>query len=328
MPEDDVINQNSTTRSHKHFLISNCLSPLFTIFLDSLKIIFLQNPKLFFTIYVFNIVPLSILLTASSLSSAPRFLKSHIARLEWLVHVVPIWMEAANIQDESRADVAKLLRRKFLYGVPVLGLSLVALVTLVVATYGAYRKKNKVTMRAAMSALRVRWAPPLLTCLVNFIAWVAWAHLDPIINKVAVKCWYLTAAQVVVEVCFMSVFGLALVVSVVEGRAGFGAVWVGWGLMKGRRVCGWVLSGLILLISGFIGREMVGAMYGDDLEVVNGGYTWTAEMRFGSMVGLVVLLGWLMLWSYVMFAVLYFDCRKRHVIREDEELDIIDDNDF
>ncbi|KNA18763.1 hypothetical protein SOVF_067820 [Spinacia oleracea] len=325
MPEDELINPTRIHKS-KFVLYSNCLCPLLSIFLDSLKIIFLHNPKLFFTLYIFTTLPLSLLLTSASVSAAPRFLKSHIARLEWLEDVVPIWMEAANIRDESRADSSRLLRRKLLHGVPVFVLSLIALVTIVISTHVGLRRKKKVTLKAALSAVKVMWAPPLLTCLVNFIVWVGWGHLDPIVNKFAVHYPPLTAAQVAVEVYMMSVFGLALVVSVVEARAGFEAVWVGWVLMKGRRLCGWVLAGLILLISGFIGKQMIGVINGEDLGIQNGGYTWTVEMRFGSMVGLVVLLGWLLLWSYVIFAVFYFDCRKRNVIREEEQLDILDDD--
>ncbi|XP_021755878.1 uncharacterized protein LOC110721071 [Chenopodium quinoa] len=321
---------NSTTRpiSKSNFLFTNFLTPLFSIFLDSLKIIFLHNPNLYLILYTVTTLPLAILITSNSVSATPRFLKSHIARLQWLVDVVPIWMEAANIQDESRADSKKLLRRKLLHGVPIFLLSFIALTTIVVSTHAALRRKKKVTLRTAISALRVRWSPPILTCLFNFIAWVGWAHLDPIVNRVAVEYWYLTAAQVAVEVYLMSVFAVGLVVSVVEGRVGYEAIWVGWGLMKGRRVCGWVLAGLILSISGFIGRQMIGVINGEDLANDSGGYTWTAEMRFGCMVGLVVLLGWFVLWSYVIFAVLYFDCRKRNVIKEEEQLDIIDDYDF
>ncbi|XP_021755325.1 uncharacterized protein LOC110720592 [Chenopodium quinoa] len=294
----------------------------------SLKIIFLRNPNLYLILYTFTTLPLAILITSNSVSATPRFLKSHIARLQWLVDVVPIWIEAANVQDESRADSRKLLRRKLLHGVPILVLSLIALTTIVVSTHAALRRKKKVTLSAAMSALRVKWSPPILTCLFNFIVWVGWAHLDPIINRVAVEYWYLTVAQVAVEVYLMSVLAVGLVVSVVEGRVGHEAIWVGWGLMKGRRVCGWVLAGLILSISGFIGRQMIEVINGEDLANDSGGYTWTVEMRFGCMVGLVVLLGWFVLWSYVIFAVLYFDCRKRNVIKEEEQLDIIDDYDF
>ncbi|KAL2940225.1 Protein RecA [Bienertia sinuspersici] len=279
---------------------SNFITPLFPIFLDSLKIIFLENPNFFFTIFSLITFPLSILLTSLSISSTPRFLKSHIARLEWLSHVVPIWIEASNIQDEERADSRRLFRIRLLHGVPILALSLFAAVSIVVAAYAALRKKKKCSLRAVVGVVKGRWVPPLLTCMVNFILWVVWAHLDPVVDTYAVKYGYLTAVvQVVVEVYMMAVIGVGLVVSVIESRVGLDAIRVGSGLMQGRRVCGWVLSGLILLVSGFIGRQMVGVMNGQDLGVGSGGYTWTVEMRVG----------------------------KRHVIKEDEQL-VIDEIDI
>ncbi|KMT03552.1 hypothetical protein BVRB_8g192290 [Beta vulgaris subsp. vulgaris] len=319
MPEDELPLRKPTKSTTQSYL---SLSPLFTIFLDSLKIIFIENPKHFFTIYTFTTLPLSLLLTSSAVSSTPRFLKSHINRLEWLRNVVPIWIESANIRDELRADLRKLLRVKLAHGVPTLAFSLLSLIIIVVSTLSAYRKKRKVNLRTTLAVLKIRWGPAVVTCMVNFLLWVVWGHLDPLLGKVAVEHRWFTVVVVVVEVYAMAVFGVALVVSVVEGRAGFGAVWVGLGLMKGRRVCGWVLSGLMLLGSGLIGREMVGVMDGGDLMGGEGGYAWTVEMRFGCMVGLVVLLGWFLLWSYVVFTVFYFECRKIHVIREEEQLDV------
>ncbi|CAO2823025.1 unnamed protein product [Amaranthus hypochondriacus] len=314
MPDDEI-----STKTHKSRY-------LFSIFLDSLKIIFLENPKLFLIIFTFTTFPLSILLTFFSISSDIRFLKSHLNRLEWLYHAVPIWVEAANIRDESRADSRKLLNLRLFYGVPIFALSLLCLVTVVSLAYFGCRKKKKLSLRVAMAAFKLRWAPPLLACMVNFILWVGWSHLDPFFNGVYIKySYYLMAVQVMVEVYMMAVMGVGLVVSVIEGRVGLDAVIAGFRLMKGKRVHGWVLSGFILLISGFIGREMVGVMNGGDMEV---GDTWTAGMKFGSMFGLVVLLGWFMLWSNVVMVVYYFECRKRNVIREDEQLDLIDDYDI
>lgn len=184
------------------------------------------------------------------------------------------------------------------------------------------RKKRKVSLKDVLIWVKGRWGPPLLTCMTNFIVWVGWGFLDPYLNSVAAEYAYVAVVQMAVEVYMMAMLRVALVASVVEGWAGFGAVWVGWGLMRGRRLCGWVLSGLVLLGLGLIGREMVGVMEGGD----DGGYTWPVEMRVGWMIGLVVLLGWFILWSYVIFAVYYFECRKRNVIKEGEYVDIIDEN--
>ncbi|XP_038695436.1 uncharacterized protein LOC119992715 [Tripterygium wilfordii] len=122
----------------------------------------------------------------------------------------------------------------------------------------------------------------------------------------------------------MAVMGIGLVVSITEERFGWDAIQVGYRLMEGRRMSGWILSCLMVLISGMIGwkmdRLLIMAIDRQDpsswwmaVKVVVGG-----SERFG----LVCLYGFVVVWSYVIATVYYCECRKRHVRVEEngEEL--------
>lgn len=111
----------------------------------------------------------------------------------------------------------------------------------------------------------------------------------------------------------MAVMSLALVISIVEERFGWEAIRVGWGLMAGRRISGWVLSGTFVLASGIIARQVEETM--DDQD------SWTVmklAMGVWDRIGLMGLYGMVVLWSYVVTTVFYCDCRRRHVTRASE----------
>ncbi|KAK4374507.1 hypothetical protein RND71_005184 [Anisodus tanguticus] len=108
----------------------------------------------------------------------------------------------------------------------------------------------------------------------------------------------------------MAVTSLALVVSVNEGMYGFDAVRVGSGLMEGKWVCGWVLSGLFVLFSGFIRGTMETsmAMDGSDFERVES--TVVIKLLWDNVV-LIFLYALVVQWSFVVTTVFYFDLKKR-----------------
>ena len=106
----------------------------------------------------------------------------------------------------------------------------------------------------------------------------------------------------------MAVLSLGLVVSVAEERFGWDAIRVGHGLMAGRRLCGWVLSGLFAAVSGLIWSK---------LDALVEGQTGVEEKAI-----LVFWYALVVLWSYVAMTAFYRDCRKRHPIKEN----LTDDN--
>ncbi|XP_074271725.1 uncharacterized protein LOC141595660 [Silene latifolia] len=313
--------------------IPNCISPLVPMILDSFKIIFLDYPKLFFVVYIVAALPTSILLTSLSISATPRHLKAYLMRLEWLSRVVPTEQGMKNVWETSQDELRKLYHFRVLHAVPILVFSLVTVVATVTITSLAYNRKNEVSLEnkkkcpnlsAVFAALRSKWAWPLLAGVANSFVWIMWGHVLPILKIVGQPgaVVTMTVAEVVVEVYMMTVLSLSLVVSVEEERAGLDLIRAGLGVMKGRKVCGWVLSGLILVGTNCIGREMEMVMDGQDSEV-NGRYTnWTVEMRVVFMVGLVIFLAWIILWSNVVFTVFYCDWRKRNVDRDTLEKDL------
>ena len=123
----------------------------------------------------------------------------------------------------------------------------------------------------------------------------------------------------------MAVLSLSLVVSVAEERFGLEAIRVGSAMMEGRRFCGWVLSGLFVLVSGFLNRRVEMLLDGQDstVEIILS----SAKAMIGAwdMTALVCSYGLVVLLSYVSTAVFYCDVRRHHVIRESDEQD--DDED-
>lgn len=113
----------------------------------------------------------------------------------------------------------------------------------------------------------------------------------------------------------MAVTGLALVVSILEERFGWDAIRVGSGLMAGRRLCGWALSGLLVMVTAVIARKLEEVMDGQDLmERSSTGTMTRVVVGIGDKFGWVILYGLVVLWGYVVTSVFYCECRKRHVI--------------
>lgn len=110
----------------------------------------------------------------------------------------------------------------------------------------------------------------------------------------------------------MAVTSMGLVVSIAEERFGLEAIRVGSGLMRGRRFCGWVLSGLFVLISGLINRRVEFLLNGGDSTVA------TVEIGVWDKTVLICSYGLVVMLSYVITTVFYCDCRRRHGIREPE----------
>lgn len=116
----------------------------------------------------------------------------------------------------------------------------------------------------------------------------------------------------------MAVLGMGLVVSILEERFGWDAIFIGSDLMEGKRVCGWVLSGLMGLVTGLIGWKMEGLkMDGEDSAKET---RWKAVMllKGWETLGLAVVYGVVMVWGYVVTTVFYCECRKQHVVWEVE----------
>lgn len=116
---------------------------------------------------------------------------------------------------------------------------------------------------------------------------------------------------------------MGLVTSIAEERFGWDAIKVGSDLMEGRRFCGWVLSGLFVLVSGMISGKLNVLMDGHDsppstVELFSAAMSTSTRMMiaFQDKMWIIGLYGFVVLWSYVVTAVFYCDGRRRHPLKD------------
>lgn len=290
--------------------------PLSTLYI-SLKI-FLRNKHIFLSIFALATLPLSFLLFSLSLFS--HRLKSHVYHLEVIALRSHTRIEARHVLQESRADALGLLKLRALFFLPNFLLSLVAAVTSVTSTVSAVHSERP-TLVSSFAAVKLTWKRPSVTTIFIYAISLFYAQLPRTLAALSgspgSEFWVLLLGSGL-EVYLMAVLSLGLVVSIAEDRFGWEAIRVGSGLMAGRRVSGWVLSGLFVLASGAIAMDLERIMDGQDLfsststamSVVDG---------VRNKVGLILLYGVVMLWSYIVNTVFYCECRKRHVNRVEDE---------
>lgn len=284
-----------------------CISPLTTL-LDSLQI-FLRNPIFFLFNFALFTLPFSLLLFSLSFSSYP--IKSQIYHLEGLALYAPIRFEALHVWAQSRANSLSLLRLKFLYFLPSYPLSLLAAITSISATAMAHSGRRP-TVSTIASVVKLTWPRPLVTTIFVYIFILLYTQgtrtLAGHVSDPSLRIGVLVIG-LCVEVQLMAVTSMGLVVSMNEERFGLDAIRIGSDLMKGSRVCGWVLSALFIFVSGVIGWKVEQSIDGEDL--ANGRsmvmINWMLDQA-----GLICLFGWVVIWSYIVMTVYYCDCRKRH----------------
>ncbi|XP_028773747.1 uncharacterized protein LOC114742764 [Neltuma alba] len=285
------------------------ISP-FKILIDSLKI-FLRNKRFFFSIFFFVSVPLSFLTFFLFISTYP--LRAEIYHLEAVALVAPTRFEARHVWQESREDAIYLLRIKALFSIPCFVLSLFAAVAAVHATALSYNGKVP-TLQSAATAFKQNWKRPTITAIFIYAILLALAPLQRIFALLAptpeLRLITLTLGSGV-EVYLIAVLSLGLVVSISEERFGWEAIKVGSGLMEGRKFCGWVLSGLLVLVSGLIRGKMEVLMEGP---ITSSGFLSPTSTK-GKM-GIICAYGVAVVWSYVVTTVFYCECRRRHGVKE------------
>ncbi|KAL5149556.1 hypothetical protein HKD37_13G036356 [Glycine soja] len=277
-----------------------CCSPLKMI-VESLRIMSC-NKVVFASIMLLTTLPLSTLVISQSIST--HSLTSQIQHLEALAHFTSTRFEARHVCQESRHEALSLLRIKALFSLPSYLLSLAAALSSVHSTLLALHATATTT---AAASLRHHSARLLATTIFVYAILFAFSPLPRVLAFLATSATarlLLLASASALEVYLMAVMSVALVVSVAEERFGWDAIRVGFVLMEGGRICGWVLSGLFVLGSSLIGSKLEHLMDGQDSIAVK------------DKASLIVSYGLLVLWSYVVITVFYCDCRKRHPIRE------------
>lgn len=276
-----------------------CVSPV-KIISESIKIV-ACNKLAFTSILLLTIIPLSTLVISESIYT--HSLVSEIHHLEALARLASTRFEARHVWQESRHDALTLLRIKALFALPSYLLSLAAALSAVQCTLLALRPPAAATTTSLRSAAIRLLATTLFVYSILFAFSPLPRALAAFSPSIAAGL-FLLAVSSALEVYLMAVMSLSIVVSVAEEKLGWDAIRVGFCLVKENRVCGWVLSGLFVFGSSLIRWRVQRLMDGQD---------WIAVEDKGSV---IVLYGLLVLWSYVVMSVFYFDCRKRHPIKE------------
>lgn len=290
--------------------------PLSTLYI-SLKI-FLRNKHIFLSIFALATLPLSFLLFSLSLFS--HRLKSHVYHLEVIALRSHTRIEARHVWQESRADALGLLKLRALFFLPNFLLSLVAAVTSVTSTVSAVHSERP-TLVSSFAAVKLTWKRPSVTTIFIYAISLFYAQLPRTLAALSGSPgseFLVLLLGSGLEVYLMAVLSLGLVVSIAEDRFGWEAIRVGSGLMAGRRVSGWVLSGLFVLVSGAIAMDLERIMDGQDL-LSSTSTAMSVVDGVRNKVGLILLYGVVMLWSYIVNTVFYCECRKRHVNRVEDE---------
>ncbi|KAK7376755.1 hypothetical protein VNO80_02171 [Phaseolus coccineus] len=276
----------------KDALWSFVICPL-KILWDSLRIIH-SNKILFCFILCFTTLPLSFLTFTLAIST--HHLRTRVYHLEAVARVASTRVEARHVWHESRDDAVSLLRTRALFTLLSFPLSLAAAVS---AIHAAAHGKP-ISLRGA------NWKRPAVTVVFVYVLLMAFAPVPRVLAAATFgsPVWIRVLARIIVsggEVYLLSVVSLGIVVSVTEDRVGWEAIRVGWGLIRGGRVCGWVLSGLFVLVSGVINRKVEAILENQNSEIG----VWDKTL-FMCLYALVVV------FSYVVTTVFYCDSRKRH----------------
>ncbi|KAK7291910.1 hypothetical protein RIF29_07455 [Crotalaria pallida] len=286
------------------------ISPL-KIILDSFKIL-ITNKLLFTSILIFTTLPLSTLLISLSFSLHSR--ATQIYHLEMLARYSSTRFEARHVWQESRHDALSLLRIKALFSLPSFLLSLSAAISSVHSSLSP-----SPSLRSAFHSISLSFKRPFLT---SFFVYAILFVFSPL--RIAFSARFLlNAIYSSLEVYLMAVLSLGIVVSIAEDRFGWDAIRVGSGLMEGRRFCGWVLSGMLVVASRVIGWKVEELLSG---EVEPPEFLGLTELKGKGIRNeeKAVLIGWygmVMLLSYVVMSVYYSECRRRHPIKEAVESD-------
>ncbi|KAK2646510.1 hypothetical protein Ddye_021705 [Dipteronia dyeriana] len=319
MDEENNINNNNDDGINNNNDNDNNISLFFVlkILCNSLEF-FPRNKRISISIFSLLTLPLSFLLFSFSHSARP--IKSHIYHLEALARFAPTRFEARHVWNESRADAVYLLRLRLLYFLPSYSLSLLSTITAVVSVNSSSSAGKRLSLRMALSHVKLTWKRPLVTTICIYAIFVLYSHVISFAavvsgNSLGLRMLVWTIG-LVFEIYVMAVAGVGLVVSVLEERFGFDAIRVGSDLMERRRLCGWVLTSWFFVVSGLIGwrweRMMVMMMDGQDYYLRN--ERWTALVLRWEKLVLTVLYGIAVLWSYVVTTVFYCECKKRRVI--------------
>ncbi|KAK4801618.1 hypothetical protein SAY86_022105 [Trapa natans] len=272
--------------------------------------ILLRHPLHFLAIYALTALPLSLLIFSLAVSAHP--IEIRVRSLESLARISPTHFESRQVLEESRSEAISALRLRAAYSLPCLVFSVAALASSVHSASAAVSGRRP-SLSSAATVVRERWFRALVTSICVYAS--MWAFLSVTATlRVALADFaglrflaFLIGSAL--EVYLMLVLGVAMVVTVLEERVGFDAVRASLALVSGRRWIGFVLSCVLVLLTGSIWWVLETSMDGQDWTSIVGMVRWMVGI--GRRAWLVPLYGLLMLWSYVVLTVFYCHCRRR-----------------
>ncbi|XP_055824610.1 uncharacterized protein LOC129893141 [Solanum dulcamara] len=301
----------------------NNLFLLAKIIFNSFKIFF-STKKISFYIFFFLSFPLSFFLFLLSFLTFP--LKNRIQHLEEISLFSSIQVESKHLLEEANKEAKSLLFLKLLFFFPTFLLSFFTVVATVNIAFSIC-SNGKPTVMKVFTTVKAVWIRVLVTTTCIYATMLACTVMPGmLVAFLETRPFVRVVIEILgsgLELHLMGVMSLALVVSINEGMYGFDAIRFGSGLMEGKWVCGWVLSGLFVLFSGFIRdtmeMAMAMAMDGSDFERVES--TVVINLLWDNVVW-ILLYALVVQWSCVATTVFYFDLKKRDSIKSDRDSEI------
>ncbi|CAN4084320.1 unnamed protein product [Withania somnifera] len=282
---------------------------------------FFSTKKISFFIFLFLSLPLSWLLFLFSFLTFP--LQSRIQHLVELSLFTSIHVESEHLLEEANKVAKSLLLLKISFFFPIFLLSFFTAVATVNIAFSV-SSNGKPSVLTVLTAVKVAWIRVLVTTMCVYSTMLV-CTVGPGMVLAVFETRPLIRVVVAVlgsglELHMMAVMGLGLVASINEGVYGFDAIQVGSGLMEGKRVCGWVLSGLFVLFSSFVrGKiEVAMAMDGSDYKRVES--TVVIRLLWDNVMW-ICLYGLMVQWSFVVTTIFYVDLKKRDSVKSDRDRD-------
>ncbi|WMV36457.1 hypothetical protein MTR67_029842 [Solanum verrucosum] len=296
------------------------------IIINSFKISLFSTKKISFLIFFFLSFPLSFILFLLSFLTFP--LKNRIQHLEEISLFSSIHVESKQLLEDANEEAKSLLFLKILFLFPTFLLSFFTAVTAVNVAFSVC-SNGKPTILTAITAVKAVWIRVGVTTMCVYVIMLACTIVPGmLVAFLETRPFVRVVVEVIgsgLELHMMAVTSLALVVSVNEGMYGFDAIRVGSVLMEGKRVCGWVLSGLFVLFSGLVrgtmemSMTMTMTMDGSDFKRVES--TVVINLLWDNMVW-IFLYALMVQWSFVVTTVFYFDLTRRDSIKSDRDSEI------
>nr|XP_004242657.1 uncharacterized protein LOC101261931 [Solanum lycopersicum] len=294
------------------------------IIINSFKIFLFSTKKISFLIFFFLSFPLSFFLFLLSFLTFP--FKNRIQHLEEISLFSSIHVESKHLLEEANEEARSLLFFKILFLFPTFLLSLFTAVTAVNVTFSVC-SNGKPAIQTVFTVVKTVWIRVGATTMCIYVIMLACTVVPGMLVAILETRPFVRVVVEVIgsglELHMMAVTSLALVVSVNEGMYGLDAIRVGSDLMEGKRVCGWVLSGLFVLFSGLVRGtmeiSMAMAMDGSDFKRIES--TVVINLLWDNVVW-IFLYGLMVQWSFIVTTVFYFDLKKRDSTKSDRDSEI------